>query len=520
MFILLRNILLTINNLIQHHARYRSSNTAIVFGENRLTYGQFYERVNRLGQALLDIGLQKGDKVATLLPNCLEVLDIYWAAAQIGLVVVPLSTMLRGQALVTLLNDSDTVAIFGTQDLLDHLMPLRAKLPLISPDRYIVVGLDHNDNLYTDYHHLMSQSSPKPTPEVPIEPDDLYNIIYSSGTTGSPKGIIHTHFVRSIYCLTFATSFRITPESIICHAGSLAFNGSFLTLMPTFFQGATYVLMSHFDVDTLIDTIATEKVTHIVMVPSQIIALLNSSRFDAQKLKSLEMICTVGAPLHLEHKEKLNRLLPGVFYELYGLTEGFSTILDKTMYASKPNSVGVPPPMHQLKICDEQGNTLSPGQVGEVVGRGPKTMAGYYKRPDLTQQVLKSDGWLFTGDLGYVDEDGYLYLVDRKKDMIISGGVNVYPRDIEEIIVKHPAVREAAVFGVPHERWGETPLAAVILHDNQSVSAETLREWINEHVDAAYQRVAAVILCDDFPRSVAGKTLKRMLREEFLQQET
>jgi len=146
-------------------------------------------------------------------------------------------------------------------------------------------------------------------------------------------------------------------------------------------------------------------------------------------------------------------------------------------------------------------------------------MAGYYKRPDLTQQVLKPDGWLHTGDLGYVDEDGYLYLVDRKKDMIISGGINVYPRDIEEVIVKHPAVMEAAVFGVPDARWGETPVAAVILRENQTISSEALRDWINKHVDAAYQKVSAVILRRDFPRSVAGKTLKRLIRDEFLQPE-
>ncbi len=200
------------------------------------------------------------------------------------------------------------------------------------------------------------------------------------------------------------------------------------------------------------------------------------------------MIGTVGAPLHLEHKEKLNRCLPGRFYELYGLTEGFMTVLDKNHYASKPTSVGPPQPFFEMRIMNEQGQDAAPREIGEIVGRGPALMPGYYKRPDLTAQAIV-DGWLHTGDLGYVDEDGFLYLVDRKKDMIISGGTNVFPKDIEEIIVQHPAVREVAVFGIPSEKWGETPLAAVILNHPGAVTPEALCDWINERVDAKNQRV-------------------------------
>jgi long-chain acyl-CoA synthetase len=226
------------------------------------------------------------------------------------------------------------------------------------------------------------------------------------------------------------------------------------------------------------------------------------------------MICTVGAPLHLEHKAKLNRNLPGRFYALYGLTEGFITVLDKTHYASKPNSVGPPQPFFEMRIINEQGKNVSVGEIGEIVGRGPALMPGYYKRPDLTAQAVV-DGWLHTGDLGYADEDGFLYMVDRKKDIIISGGTNVFPKDIEEIILQHPAVREAAVFGIPSEKWGETPLAAVILHQPGAATAEALRDWINERVDAKHQRVREVVIMDEFPRSTAGKTLKRVLREPY-----
>ena len=192
------------------------------------------------------------------------------------------------------------------------------------------------------------------------------------------------------------------------------------------------------------------------------------------------------------------------------------TILDKFNYESKPDSVGTPPPFFEMKILDESGNEVPTGEVGEICGKGPILMPGYYKRPDLTAEAIK-DGWLLSGDLGYVDEDGFLYLVDRKKDMIISGGVNVYPRDIEEIIVQHPSVQEAAVFGIPHEKWGETPLATVTLQQPAGVTAAELKGWINERVAAKYQRVHEVVIVEDFPRNVAGKTLKRVMRESYWQ---
>ena len=226
------------------------------------------------------------------------------------------------------------------------------------------------------------------------------------------------------------------------------------------------------------------------------------------------MLCSVGAPLHREHKEALNRHLPGRFYELYGLTEGFATILDKNDYPRKPESVGVPLPFSEMRIVNSEGEEVPAGEVGEIVGRSPLLMDGYYKQPALTAETIV-DGWLHTGDLGYVDEDGFLFMVDRKKDMIISGGANVYPKDIEDVILLHPAVREAAVFGVPHEKWGETPLAAVVLRDSITITAEELTGWVNARVGASFQRVSAVVIMEDFPRSTAGKTLKRILREPY-----
>ena len=213
--------------------------------------------------------------------------------------------------------------------------------------------------------------------------------------------------------------------------------------------------------EAFLAAIRAERVTHVMMVPSQIAALLDAPGCTREALASIEALCSVGAPLPVEHKARLRHVAPGALYELYGLTEGFVTILDRTDFDRKMGSVGTPTYFNEMRIVADDGRELAPGEVGEIVGRGPLMMPGYHGRPDLTSQAIVN-GWLYTGDLGYADEDGFLFLVDRKKDLIISGGVNVYPKDIEEVLTTHPAVREAAVFGIPHDKWGEAPVGAVI----------------------------------------------------------
>lgn len=504
---------MNIGSLFSRHAQYRPDHPAVVFKQHRLTWRQFNERINRLANALLALGIKKGDKIATILPNCLELLEIYWAAAKTGAVVVPLSTMLRPNAMQSLMTNADVVLLFTQTEFAGAIDSIRAGLPAISEKHYILTNQADVPG-YQYYYALTEAAADIEPPDAGITDSDDFNIMYSSGTTGMPKGIVHTHYIRAMYGACFAAAYRMTPESVAMHAGAIIFNGAFLDLMPVVYLGGTYVLLDTFDPITYIDTIEKEKVTHVVLVPAQIVALLNAPNFSIQKLASLEMILSVGAPLLMEHKTRLCQTLPGRFYELYGLTEGFVTVLDKHDYARKPHSVGSPPPLFEMKILDENNQEVPAGTVGEICGRGPILMSGYYKRPDLTQKTIV-DGWLHSGDLGYVDEDGFLYLVDRKKDMIISGGVNVYPRDIEEIVVQHPAVNEVAVFGIPHNTWGETPVAAVTLFPQEKISAQQLKAWINEHVGAKYQRVSAVAILDEFPRNVAGKVLKRQLRETY-----
>ncbi|MEZ5583786.1 MAG: AMP-binding protein [Candidatus Competibacteraceae bacterium] len=504
---------MNIGSLLPRHACYRPNHLAFVCGEQRFTYREFNAYVNKLANALLSAGLSKGDKMATILPNCTALMAAYWAAAKTGIVIVPCSPLLQESGLATLLKDSDTVLVLADASFADTLERIRGDLPAIQADRFILVDGQSRQG-FRSYAEFIAAASEDNPPDAGLSDDDVYNIMYSSGTTGAPKGIVHTHYIRAMYCTVFGACWRMTPESVVLHAGSIVFNGAMLDLMPWMYLGCTYILHKAFSAEDVIADTTKEKVTHIVMVPSQIIAILNSPAFAPDKLASLEMIHNVGAPLHLEYKHRLNEQLPGRFYELYGLTEGFMTVLDKHDAIRKVGSVGVPPPFLEMRIVNDNGEECAPGEIGEICGKGPMLMPGYYKRPDLTEKAI-IDGWLYTGDAGYVDEEGYLFLVDRLKDMIISGGVNVYPKDIEEVIIRHPDVNEVAVFGVPDEKWGEVPIAAVSPRPGTTLDNADLMAWTNSRVDAKFQRISDVLVLDVLPRNVAGKVLKREMREQY-----
>jgi len=493
-----------------NHAQFKPNDTAIVFGDQSLSYADFNKRVNRLTNALLGLGIKPGDKIACVTPNCLEMVDLYWATAKMGAVAVPLSPLLLGSALKGLVDHSDSICAVLSPEAAHELRPDGPHSPKIPLSKRIVVGPAPPD--HTNYGKFVSAASDSEPKLCEVNPTTPLMIVYSSGTTGEPKGIVLSHYARSMYCTLYALAWRMSPESVSLHTGSLVFNGAFMTLLPSFFLGSKYILHAEFNPEAVLKTIERDKVTQ-----SQIIALLDCPTFDAARLKSLEALISLGATLHLSHKRRLMEILGGRFYEMYGLAEGFMTILDKTTAESKLSSVGTPPPFFEMRIVDDAGNDVPPNTIGEIVGRGPIMMEGYYQRPDLTEKAVKN-GWLHSGDVGYVDEEGYLYLSDRKKDMIKSGGVSVYPRDIEEVIVRHPAVQEAAVFGVPHDKWGETPVAAIVLNPEheKKTKVEELKNWINQNVGAKFQRIADLIVLDDFPRNAAGKTVKRTILEMYI----
>lgn len=507
---------LTLQGWLTRHAKYRANKVAIIFKNQKITFKELNERVNRLCHALKAAGVGKGDKIATLLPNSVELLEVYWACTKLGAVAAPLSPLLRGRGLSSLIQNADTKVLITNKSMVEHLDAAHEDLQdLALKNRWLIDAEAYQG--YSSYQEIVNQHSVEEPEVEKVSAGDPYNIIYSSGTTGTPKGIVISQGVRSLYGSIFATSFRMTPESVVMHSGSIIFNGSFLTLMPAMHLGCTYILHDHFDPSEVIASIEKEKVTHTILVPSQIVACLENPRFNKQQLSSLEYILSVGAPLLLEHKHELNKRMPQVFYELYGLTEGFMTVLDKHDAFTKAGSVGYPPPFNQIMILDDNGQEVPNGHIGEIVGKGPLLMTEYYKNPGLTQEAFNQGGWLLTGDLGYLDSDGYLFLTGRKKDLIISGGVNIYPVDIEEILIQHPAVQDVAVIGIGHQEWGETPIAVVVLNESlKHTSSDDIKKWANENISARFQKVSDVVVAKSLPRNIAGKILKRELRELYI----
>lgn len=488
----------SLQNLIHQHAQQRPHKPAFSFNGHSYSYAELAQQIDQLTRHLQGTGITANDKVATLLPNCLEQLLLIWATARLGAVIVPLSPLLQDQAAINLSTNAEASLLVCSDDRCNN-------LKLASPPSLTLQSLGLLQNALTNTSSVL--------PSLPnVQADDLFNIVYSSGTTGLPKGIMHTHQVRAMYGYCFATAFRIKQDSVILHSGAIIFNGAYVTMMPCYLQGGHFILAEAFHPETTLDLIRHYQVTHTMMVPSQLIAMLEHPDFSADKLASMEVLLVLGAPLHQRYKDQLEAILPGRFHELYGLTEGFITILDNSDMGSKPGSVGCPLPGSAMRIVDDQGHDLANGEIGEIVGQSPLLSPGYYGNEALTAATFK-DGWLYTGDMGSMDAEGFLYLADRKKDMIISGGVNVYPKDIEEILVNHPQVIEGVVIGVADKKWGETPVAVVVAR--QADQEQAIQTWVNERVAARYQKLSRVYSIDEMPRNVAGKTLKNELRERF-----
>ncbi|MGH9944025.1 MAG: class I adenylate-forming enzyme family protein [Pyrinomonadaceae bacterium] len=453
----------SITDAIASHAKWRPHQTALVCAGERRTWSEFNRAINRVADGLLKGGLCRGDKVSVLMTNSIEMLEIMLGVVKAGGVIVPLSVMLTAESLAVMIDDSDSRFVFAGAAFAPMVDSIRRDLLNISSEGFLLVGDDIEG--WLNYQRWRDGFSDAP-PHVRLTPDDDFNLIYSSGTTGTPKGIAHTHYARQQTAYILAIEFGFELNSIAVITTPLFANGTWIMMLPSLTIGSTLVIMPQFNPKNFLALVQRERGTHTFMVPTQYIATMDVPEFDQFDLSSLKALLSAGAPLRADTKAHMLRRFGGGVYELYGLTEGIATRLRPEEMEDKLSSVGTTIFGGDIRIIDEAGRELPRGEAGEIVGYSSALMRGYYKKPAETAAALWKDEagrtYLRTGDIGKLDEDGFLYILDRKKDMILSGGVNVFPKDIEEIVARHPEIADVAVIGIPHDKWGETPLALVI----------------------------------------------------------
>lgn len=488
---------------------------AIICNRQATNWHDFNKNIDRTAHYLARIGIKKGDKVVILGINSSAYLTAFFGILRAGGVVVPLSTMTATDALEKMIIDADTKAIFLSKDYYPGIEKIERQLNgFVAGGK---VALDFDNPHWIQYETVLAEMPPDPF-LMDIDAADEFNIIYSSGTTGLPKGIVHVHSMRSALPVRF-TAFEFSADTVSIVSTPIYGNFTLAGMLPTLALGGTVILMQKFDEAEYLELCAHYKVTHAMLVPVQYQRLLACTAFDKTDLSAFLTKFTAGSPMDKGLKREILDRWPGRLVELYGLTEGGpGTVLDARENPDKLHTVGKPGLSVDLRILDENNNAVAIGEIGEVVGKSPlMMMKGYYKQPEKTAELIWKDenGEIFyrSGDFGKLDEDGFLILLDRKKDMIISGGFNIYAADIESVLFKHPDVQEAAVIGIP-SKWGESPLAIVVMVPNADIDATSLMNWANQRLSKT-ARIHAVEFRTELPRSTLGKVMKRELRSPY-----
>jgi len=532
---------LTLADAVATHARLTPHKLAVRDSRRSLTYGEWHVRANRLAHALLGLGLVKGDRVALLAYNCAEWMEIYAGLAAAGLVAVPINFRLTSPEIAYIVDHSEARGLIAMDELTTTVQAVRGELPVLE-GAYIALGRSVPAG-WQDYEALIERASPEPPP-VEVAPGDMSALMYTSGTTGKPKGAMRSHQGSTLIALATALEMGFTRDDTalivmpLCHANSLYFSHTFVHL------GATCVIDDRrsFDPEALLATLSGQKVTFTSLVPTHYIMMLGlpeavKARYDVSRVEKL-MISS--APARKETKLAiLAHFSNARLHELYGSTEaGWVTLLRPDEQIERLGSVGREwAGSGAIRLIDHEGHEVPDGEVGELYSRTPYVFDGYWKNPEKTAEAFWwppgrgpaaslaagrpardpatfHGAWCSVGDMARRDADGYIHLVDRKSNMIISGGENVYPSEVEAVLGAHPKIKDVAVVGVPHDKWGEAVAAVVVLHAGQEASEADVLEWCRGRI-AGYKRPQLVrfVADADMPRTATGKILHRALRE-------
>ncbi|WP_249869693.1 class I adenylate-forming enzyme family protein [Oceanobacillus saliphilus] len=492
------------------HAKNKPNEIAVVYGNESLTFRELYHRVSVLANALLDMGVEKGDHIAIYMRNRLEMVEILYAISVSGAVAVPINYMVEGRNLSELVNKSDVKYMFVEIEQLQKFEQTMEQFNEISPTATIVIG-SQSDKPFVQYEELIKSYS-NIEPQVEVNSNDLFAILFSSGTTSSPKGSMITHGKQIYRTIRSAVFWDITIKDTMLITVPIYHSTGFILVFRTCILGSKIVITRDFNPEKTLQVIEDQQISQSFFVPTQYSRMLQVSSFDQYNLSSLKLLLSAGAPASKELKIQIVNKFKCDFLEFFGSTEaGTYIMLQPDKVLEKASSIGQQISDMEVRLIDEDGNDVKVGEGGEFAIRGPIMFDGYYKLPEEMEKSFITDGWFRTGDMGKMDDDGFYYLLDRKKDMIISGGVNVYPKDIEQVINLHDAVLESAVVGTPDHNWGEVPMAYVVLKKGREISEQEIIEYCNQNL-AKYQQIKKLDFLPSLPRNPSGKILKYELR--------
>lgn len=510
-------------------ARNYPDKTAVIGEHHRYTYKELEARAAKVKASLIRMGVEKGDRIGILLLNDFRYLELMYAASAIGAVIVPMNTRFTIQENLFVLEDAGVKVFYLNKEFMGILKPMKEELFDVA---HIVLAEDDYEPFFQEddevlaYEKILAKETASLLTYDEVQEDDLAGLFYTGGTTGRSKGVMLTHKNLLSNAIHVMMNFKNSKADIYLHAAPMFHLADQASTFAVTLAGGTHVTLKQFTPKTFLAVIEREKVTATMLVPTMLNMVIHSADFEKYDISSLKEILYGASPMSTELLKKVMQDIPGILLrQAYGMTEAspILTLLSPedhhisfgTDEEKRLTSCGKPVQFVEMKIIDEHGDEVSTNEVGEFAAKGPNIMRGYWQLEEETQKVLQN-GWYKTGDMGYVDEDGFYYLVDRAKDMIISGGENVYSVEIEQVLYTHPAVLECAVFGAPDEEWGEVVRAAIVLKNEAVVTADEILDFMRRQL-ANYKIPKAIDFMEELPKSGAGKILKRVIRNQYVE---